>query len=454
MGDKIDLVPSNPGIIQPYPDNFILPKVDFANCVDGQLNYVGIVEVTGRRVGLETIHTSFASSKSIDGGAMPLTLTNETLTPLDLTVAAETLDIRCLKSGHDERLEKVFIGLLVIIISLATVLFGSAIDLDIVWKTIKLPIGPCIGLFTQFFIMPAIATGIAYMIFIPRNEFAFALGIFITACAPGGGASNYWTLLLKGNANLSVSMTFFSNIASLVMMPFWIGLMSDRFVSPYGEQVELKTPFKKIIYSLLSMIIPLVIGVALARKFEGFKTKARQIVRPFLIFVLVFLIGFGCISSTYIFRIMSWNVVLGAALLPFFGFMFGCFTAIVCGQSPENVTAIAIETGVQNTGIAILILKTAFSAPMSDIACLVPILVACATPLPLAGCYLAHTIINKLKKKKEKPADVLEEVHIHEDTKSKAKECPLRIMGEPINEQKVSKFTLSPMLIINNQTKY
>lgn len=44
-------------------------------------------------------------------------------------------------------------------------------------------------------------------------------------------------------------------------------------------------------------------------------------------------------------------------MLPWCGFMFGCFTAILLRQKPEDVTAIAIETGVQNTGIAIMLLK-------------------------------------------------------------------------------------------------
>ena len=42
-----------------------------------------------------------------------------------------------------------------------------------------------------------------------------ALGLFITGCSPGGGASNFWTLLLDGNVNLSVTMTFLSTLASL-----------------------------------------------------------------------------------------------------------------------------------------------------------------------------------------------------------------------------------------------
>lgn len=40
-------------------------------------------------------------------------------------------------------------------------------------------------------------------------------GLFCYGCSPGGGNSNFWTLLLEGNLNLSVTMTFVSSIAAL-----------------------------------------------------------------------------------------------------------------------------------------------------------------------------------------------------------------------------------------------
>ena len=39
--------------------------------------------------------------------------------------------------------------------------------------------------------------------------------MFVNGCAPGGGASNYWTLLLDGNLPVSVTMTFISTLAAL-----------------------------------------------------------------------------------------------------------------------------------------------------------------------------------------------------------------------------------------------
>lgn len=41
------------------------------------------------------------------------------------------------------------------------------------------------------------------------------LGLFAIGCAPGGGNSNFWTILLGGNIDLSVTMTFVSNFVAL-----------------------------------------------------------------------------------------------------------------------------------------------------------------------------------------------------------------------------------------------
>jgi len=43
------------------------------------------------------------------------------------------------------------------------------------------------------------------------------LGLFITGCSPGGGASNIWTLTMGGNLDLSITMTTISTFASFGM---------------------------------------------------------------------------------------------------------------------------------------------------------------------------------------------------------------------------------------------
>lgn len=57
-----------------------------------------------------------------------------------------------------------------------------------------------------------VAYGLARLLF---DDFILQLGLFTFGCSPGGGASNMWTVLLNGNLNLSLTMTFISNLAAL-----------------------------------------------------------------------------------------------------------------------------------------------------------------------------------------------------------------------------------------------
>lgn len=50
-------------------------------------------------------------------------------------------------------------------------------------------------------------------------------------------------------------------------------------------------------------------------------------------------------------------MAVAGLLLPWLGFVFGAVMAVVCRRSMEEVIAISIETGIQNTGISIGILK-------------------------------------------------------------------------------------------------
>lgn len=95
------------------------------------------------------------------------------------------------------------------------------------------------------------------------------------------------------------------------------------------------------------------------------------------------------------------NVVFSGLLLPWCGFMFGCFTSILLRRSPADVTAIAVETGIQNTGIAILLLKASFSQPDSDIGAVIPVIVACFTPIPLLCGAGIHHMMKSFKKRRQ-----------------------------------------------------
>jgi len=124
---------------------------------------------------------------------------------------------------------KLFSYSVAILVSLAYINIGCAMDLKVVKDTLKKPIGPMIGFICQYIFMPLIAFGLGF-IFPAAEVFGqtssthapMRLGLFVTGCSPGGGASNIWTVMFGGNLDLSVTMTAISTFAAFVMMPAWI----------------------------------------------------------------------------------------------------------------------------------------------------------------------------------------------------------------------------------------
>ncbi|KAK6746431.1 hypothetical protein RB195_012497 [Necator americanus] len=307
------------------------------------------------------------------------------------------IDVWVKRNLQSERLTHIFVASVVILITFANVLMGCELDMNAVFNTIKRPVAPAIGFLAQFLIMPVLAYGIAKSVFVSRGLFSMALGVFITGCSPGGGASNFWTLLLDGNVNLSVTMTFVSTLASLVMMPLWISVCGREFLQGFSTESKILIPYAKVTRSLVSLVLPLLVGVAIKKWKPEWAAKSRKIMRPFIIFVLIFVIAFGAIANWYMFRMMTVPALLGGLLLPWCGFMFGCFASILTRRTPPDVTAIAIETGIQNTGIAILVLKASFAQPDADIGAVIPVIVACFTPGPLLLGAAVHMTFKALK---------------------------------------------------------
>lgn len=77
-------------------------------------------------------------------------------------------------------------------------------------------------------------------------------------------------------------------------------------------------------------------------------------------------------------------------LLPFIGYFVGWLMAILFKQNYEDRLAIAVEAGIQNTGISIFILKLALGQPEADLTTVVPVAVAIMTPFPLMAYYLCY----------------------------------------------------------------
>lgn len=94
------------------------------------------------------------------------------------------------------------------------------------------------------------------------------------------------------------------------MMPLWMHFLGYKFLKIHQASNGVRVPYGKIIISLLALIIPLIIGILIARCRPTYAATARKVIRPFVIFILMFVIIFGTYANFYMFSLISWPIIL------------------------------------------------------------------------------------------------------------------------------------------------
>uniref|UniRef100_V5H338 Putative sodium-bile acid cotransporter n=2 Tax=Ixodes ricinus TaxID=34613 RepID=V5H338_IXORI len=275
-----------------------------------------------------------------------------------------------------------------VLVSLNYINMGCALDMETVKNVLRRPIGPIVGFFSQYLAMPLVAYGMAKWLF---SEAYLQLGLFTFGCSPGGGASNMWTVLLGGNLNLSVAMTFISTIASLGTMPLWLFTLGRSLF----EDASVRIPFRNIFTTLVSMTGPLAIGLLLQRFRPKVAAFCKRILAPVSVAMIVYIVAFGTYANLYMFKLMSWRVLVAAAANVWVGFAVGAVATRLAGLAWPDVLAVSVETGVQNTGIAIVLLGFSLPQPEADIAAVVPVAASIVTPVPLLVLLLAQRVYSR-----------------------------------------------------------
>ncbi|XP_073833246.1 ileal sodium/bile acid cotransporter-like [Musca autumnalis] len=278
-------------------------------------------------------------------------------------------------------IDHIFTGSVALLVSLLYINFGAAMDLKVLKKLLLKPVGPMIGFMTQFILMPLISYAVGYFVFPESVE--MQLGLFFTGVSPSGGASNMWTVILGGNMNLSLLMTSISNVAAFAMMPLWIFTLGRVIFSRNNMTI----PYSKIATFAVALVIPLAIGVVIQKYSPKWTKILVRFLEPISKCLIIFIIIFATVTNLYLFELFSLQIILAGSLLPWLGYGLAWYLAKSLKQIPADALTIAIETGIQNTGIAIFLLRS-LPQPQADLTTVIPVSVAIMTPFPLLGLYL------------------------------------------------------------------
>lgn len=242
---------------------------------------------------------------------------------------------------------------------LGVVMFGMGLtlrpaDLKVVFTR---PKDILIGCLAQFTIMPLLAWLLARAFSL---DDALAVGVVLVGCCPGGTASNVMTYLAKGDLALSVGMTTVSTLAAPLLTPLLTLLLAGERVS-----VDAAGMFMSIV---AVVILPIAVGFAAQKGFPVLTRRAAAYLPAFSSVVIALIVG--CIVSANSPKLLTGGAVVLAvvALHNIGGLSLGYAVGRVLRLPHDKCSAISIEVGMQNSGLASSLAATHFAMfPMATV---------------------------------------------------------------------------------------
>jgi len=235
---------------------------------------------------------------------------------------------------------------------LGVVMFGMGLTLTLpdFSRILKRPWMVAIGVVLQYLIMPLTAWLIVLVLQLPAE---LAAGVILVGCAPGGTASNVVTYLSRGDTALSVTVTTCSTLLAPVLTPLLTLWLAGQF---------LDVPFASMFVSILqTVLLPVLAGLVVRLLLRRWVERAQPAL-PWVSTIAIALIVAAVVAG-------SADRIVEAGLLVFlavflhngFGLLLGYLAAWGMRMTQRERRAIAIEVGMQNSGLAASLAAAHFS---------------------------------------------------------------------------------------------
>ena len=270
-----------------------------------------------------------------------------------------------LKALDDIRINFSSSGLMALNITLGVIMFGVALGIRLrKFKTIfvKKPKMILVGLLSQFIALPLFT----FLLVLLLKDFitpSIALGMILVAAAPGGNISNFISSLAKGSIELSVSLTAIATLGAVVLTPFNFTFWGGLYVK-YAHKTDGTALLRDIDIDLFQMFqsvfillgIPLILGMLFAWKLPKITEKIKKPIQNIsvAIFMVFIIVAFAKNFDIFIMYIkwITVIVLIHNALALTTGFSIATFFGI----KRRERRSITIETGIQNSGLALVLL--------------------------------------------------------------------------------------------------
>ena len=227
---------------------------------------------------------------------------------------------------------------------------GASLTFKDFLRVFKNPKDFIIGFICQLIILPLVAYSLIIVLKVPIE---LALGVMLIAAAPGGVTSNVLTKFADGDVALSISLTAFMSLVSIITVPFIIFQSIDLLNIDY---VEKEFSMIGISFKMFFVVtVPVIIGMII-RKFAG-EFINRNVHNIQRVSIALFLLIFVAIyieewDSIVMFLASAGKVALALNIsMMIIGFYIAKFLASGIAQR----RCISLECGLQNGTLAVFV---------------------------------------------------------------------------------------------------
>ena len=210
------------------------------------------------------------------------------------------------------------------------------------------------GVVSQVVILPLVTF---LLILVLRPPASIALGMIVVACCPGGAVSNLLTYLSRGNVAASVALTATSSMLAAILTPTSILFWSEAY-EPTATLLRTLdvNPLIFVAQTTFLLAAPLVLGMIVATRAPDVAARIRQRTTVLGVSVLVGVIIYGIV---YFFPVLFPALpLLGGVVVLHNAVAFA--TGALAGRALSGLSAtrraLTFEIGIQNSGLALVIL--------------------------------------------------------------------------------------------------
>ncbi len=206
---------------------------------------------------------------------------------------------------------------------------------------LKKPLPVFLVVFAQYAIMPLSAVVVCWVLQLPP---AIAVGVILLGCVPGGTTSNVVTYLARGDLALSVSLTSVSTMLAPIFTPALTLWLAGQYMPLDGAGMAMSI--------VQVVLLPVIGGVALRLLLPRLIARALPALPWVSLSALTIVISFVVAGSADQVLEAGALVFLAIVLHNLLGMALGYGTAALTRQPITRRRTVAVEVGMQNSGLA------------------------------------------------------------------------------------------------------